>query len=251
MSYSIHSRRTTGRITVDRTGRSILHARVHPRPAHVNIATRRSAATSACRCSPGLPPGCWLVPMLTILYRRATISPSDARYTFSPSSRNACRFPFSRTAVPKNFRLIGGGGGGPVGTGGAAAAAAPGRALGTFFGITIGGGAEIAEKILRPVPEYTRLSVRNIADSSSVGSRLDDVLAIIFAAIPGAVAWPSANCSQEPQSSPSPRRYGSTAAPPSRSPVPASPQGSARRQRNCCRHTPRRPAAAPQRWSSR
>jgi hypothetical protein len=127
--------------------------------------------------------------ILTILYLRATISPSDARYTSSPSSRNACRFPFSRTAVPKNLRLIGGGGGGPAGTGGAAAAP-PGRAFGTFFGITIGGGAEIAEKILRPVPEYTRLSVRNIADSSSVGSRLADVLAIIFAAIPGAVVWP-------------------------------------------------------------
>jgi hypothetical protein len=128
--------------------------------------------------------------ILTILYLRATISPSEARYTSSPSSRNACRLPFKRTAVPKYLRLIGGGGGGPVGTGGPAAADPPGRAFGTFLGITIGGGAEMAEKILRPVPVYTRLSVLNIADSSSVGSRLDDVLAIIFAAIPGAVACP-------------------------------------------------------------
>jgi hypothetical protein len=49
---------------------------------------------------------------------------------------------------------------------------------------------KIAEKIFLPEPEYTRLSVLNIADSSSVGSRLDDVLAIRFAATPGAAACP-------------------------------------------------------------
>jgi hypothetical protein len=48
----------------------------------------------------------------------------------------------------------------------------------------------MAEKMLRPVPEYTRLSVRSIADSSSVGSRLDEVLAIFFAATPGATPRP-------------------------------------------------------------
>jgi hypothetical protein len=44
--------------------------------------------------------------------------------------------------------------------------------------------------MLRPVPEYTKLSVRSIADSSSVGSRLEDVLAIFVAAIPGATPRP-------------------------------------------------------------
>jgi len=48
----------------------------------------------------------------------------------------------------------------------------------------------MAEKMFRPVPEYTRLSVRNIADSSSVGSRLEEVLAIFFAATPGATPRP-------------------------------------------------------------
>jgi hypothetical protein len=43
---------------------------------------------------------------------------------------------------------------------------------------------------LRPIPEYPRLSVRSIADSSSVGSRLADVLAIFVAAIPGATPMP-------------------------------------------------------------
>jgi hypothetical protein len=46
------------------------------------------------------------------------------------------------------------------------------------------------ENIFRPVPEYTRLSVLSIADSSSVGSRLADVLAIFFAATPGATPNP-------------------------------------------------------------
>jgi hypothetical protein len=44
--------------------------------------------------------------------------------------------------------------------------------------------------MFRPLPEYTRFSVRNIADSSSVGSRLDEVLAIFTAATPGATPWP-------------------------------------------------------------
>jgi len=82
--------------------------------------------------------------------------------------------------------LIGGGGGGPTGIGGNTGSVTPGLAFGIFVGITIAG-AEIVEKIFLPDPEYTKLSVRNIADSSSVGSRLDDVLAIRFAATPGAV----------------------------------------------------------------
>jgi hypothetical protein len=87
--------------------------------------------------------------------------------------------------------LIGGGGGGPTGSGGNTGSVTPGLAFGTFVGIT-NAGAEIAEKIFRPDPEYTKLSVLNIADSSSVGSKLDDVLAIRFAATPGAVACPVA-----------------------------------------------------------
>ena len=51
----------------------------------------------------------------TILYFRATISPCEARKTSSPCSKNACREPFDRVAVPKNFRLIGGQDGGHVG----------------------------------------------------------------------------------------------------------------------------------------
>jgi hypothetical protein len=62
-----------------------------------------------------------------------------------------------------------------------------------FFGsvIAAAGGVYTSEKMLRPVPEYTRLSVRSMADSSSVGSRLDEVLAIFWAATPGAAPRPA------------------------------------------------------------
>ena len=91
-----------------------------------------------------------------------------------------------RLTVPKNFKLIGGGGGiggGPVGAGGGAIT---GRAAAIGFGIATTGGVYTSEKIFRPVPEYTKLSVRSIADSSSVGSRLDDVVASFVAATPAA-----------------------------------------------------------------
>jgi hypothetical protein len=92
--------------------------------------------------------------------------------------------------VPKNFKLIGGGGGGPVGIGGPVATTATGRAGGRFF-TSATGATYVIEKMFRPVPEYTRFSVLNIAFSSRVGSRLLEVLAIFDAATPGAVAAPA------------------------------------------------------------
>ena len=92
-------------------------------------------------------------------------------------------------AVPKNFRLIGGHVGGQVigGGGGGGGGGGPVGLTGNFgFAITATGGVYVAEKIFRPVPEYTRLSVRSIAVSSSVGSRLAEVVAIFVAATPGA-----------------------------------------------------------------
>lgn len=86
------------------------------------------------------------------MYRRCTISSSDARNTSSPWSRNALRVPSAAVAVPKNFRSIGGGGGGPGGGGGGPGGGAfTGRTDAIGFGISIG--AELAEKILRPLPE--------------------------------------------------------------------------------------------------
>src|SRR5882757_8799977 len=85
------------------------------------------------------------------LYLRCTISPSDARNTSSPCSRNASRLPSAPVAVPKNFRSIGGGGGGPGGGGGGGGGPGFGRTGAIGLGISIG--TELAEKIFRPLPE--------------------------------------------------------------------------------------------------
>src|SRR5258707_8855438 len=87
----------------------------------------------------------------TTLYFRCTISPSDARNTSSPCSRNASRLPSAPVVVPKNFRSIGGGGGGPRGGGGGGGGPF-GRTGAIGFGILIG--TELAEKIFPPLPEY-------------------------------------------------------------------------------------------------
>src|ERR1700733_14383148 len=127
---------------------------------------------------------------VTTLYFRCTISPSDARNTSSPWSRNALRFPSGAVAVPKNFRSIGGGGGGPGGGGGGGGGKAFVRTGATGFGISIG--AELAEKIFRPLPEYTSDSVTSIASMRSVGSSCADVVPTFFAVapttLPGATA---------------------------------------------------------------
>src|ERR1700738_2733161 len=80
------------------------------------------------------------------LYFRCTISPSAARNTSSPCSRNAARLPSAPVAVPKNFRSIGGGGGGPGGGGGGGGGPGLVRTGTTGFGISTG--TELAEKIL-------------------------------------------------------------------------------------------------------
>src|SRR5438067_13370542 len=103
------------------------------------------------------------------LYFRCTISPSDARNTSSPCSRNASRLPSAPVAVPKNFRSIGGGGGGgPGGGGGGGGGPGFGRTATIGFGISTG--IEFGEKIFRPLPEYARDSVTSIACIRSVGS---------------------------------------------------------------------------------
>src|SRR5215469_16206805 len=103
---------------------------------------------------------------VSTLYRLWTMSPSPARNTSSPFSRNACRFPFAEVAVPKNLRSIGGGGGGPGGgvyTGGGGAF---GRTGTTGFGIS---GIDAAEKMFLPLPVYTSDSVTSIGPIFSVG----------------------------------------------------------------------------------
>jgi hypothetical protein len=85
-------------------------------------------------------------------------------------------------AVPKNFRSIGGGGGGPGGGGGGGGGPGFGRAGATGLGISIG--TELAEKMFRPLPEYTSDSVTSIASIRSVGSSCADVVPKLFAAAP-------------------------------------------------------------------
>src|SRR5258707_4369527 len=118
----------------------------------------------------------------TTLYFRCTISPSDARNTSSPCSRNACRLPSAPVAVPKNFRSIGGGGGGPSGRGGGGGG--PGFGRTGAIGLGISTGTEVAEKIFRPLPEYASDSVTSIASMRSVGSSCADVVPRFFAAAP-------------------------------------------------------------------
>lgn len=60
----------------------------------------------------------------------------------------------------------------------------------------------MAEKILRPLPEYVSVSVRNMAASSSVGSRLELVLASRVAGTPGAT--PSRATALDPVTVPGP-----------------------------------------------
>src|SRR6266550_2931514 len=117
----------------------------------------------------------------TTLYRRCTISPSDARNTSSPCSRNASRLPSAPVAVPKNFRSIGGGGGGPGGGGGGGGG--PVFRTGAI-GLGISTGTEFTEKIFRPFPEYASDSVTSIASIRSVGSSCADVVPRFFAAAP-------------------------------------------------------------------
>src|SRR5271170_2283215 len=117
-----------------------------------------------------------------IRYRLCTISPSDARNTSSPCSRNALFVPLAAVAVPKNFRSIGGGGGGPGGGGGGGGGPGFVRTDTTGFGISTG--TELAEKIFRPFPEYTSDSVTSIASIRSVGSSCAEVVPRLFAAVP-------------------------------------------------------------------
>src|SRR6202789_1987134 len=122
---------------------------------------------------------------VTTLYRRCTMSPSEARNTSSPCSRNARRVPFASVAVPKNFRSIGGGGGGPGGGGGGPGGGAFPVLTGTI-GFGIATGTELAEKIFRPPPEYTSDSVTSIAAIRNVGSSCAEVVPRFFAALPTA-----------------------------------------------------------------
>src|ERR1700722_18179043 len=116
------------------------------------------------------------------LYRRCTISPSVATNTSSLCSRNASRFPLAPMATPKNFKSIGGGGGGPVSTTGGGATTATLRT--GAIGLGISTGAEFAEKIFLPFPEYTSDSVTSIASIRSVGSSCAEVVPTFFAALP-------------------------------------------------------------------
>src|SRR5271170_5990394 len=120
-----------------------------------------------------------------IRYRLCTISPSDARNTSSPCSRNALFVPLAAVAVPKNFRSIGGGGGGPGGGGGGPGGGAFPVLTGTI-GFGIATGTELAEKIFRPPPEYTSDSVTSIAAIRNVGSSCAEVVPRFFAALPTA-----------------------------------------------------------------
>src|SRR5437868_3537800 len=116
------------------------------------------------------------------LYFRCTISPSEARNTSSPCSRNASRLPSAPVTVPKNFRSMGGGGGGPGGGGGGGGGPGLGRTDTIGFGISTG--IDVAEKIFRPLPEYSSDSVTSIACMRSVGSNCADVVPRFFAAGP-------------------------------------------------------------------
>src|SRR5947209_6013829 len=118
------------------------------------------------------------------LYFRCTISPSEARNTSSPCSRNASRLPSAPVTVPKNFRSMGGGGGGPGGGGGGGGGPGLGRTDTIGFGISTG--IDVAEKIFRPLPEYSSDSVTSIACMRSVGSNCADVVPRFFAAGPAA-----------------------------------------------------------------
>src|ERR1700678_2499667 len=121
---------------------------------------------------------------VTTLYRRCTMSPSEARNTSSPCSRNARRAPFAPVAVPKNFKSIGGGGGGPGGGGGG-----PGATFAVLtgaIGFGISTGTELLEKIFRPPPGYTSDSVTSIAATRNVGSSCAEVVPKFFAALPTA-----------------------------------------------------------------
>jgi hypothetical protein len=74
---------------------------------------------------------------------------------------------------------MGGGGGGPGGGGGGGGGPGFGLTLTIGFGISIG--AEFAEKIFRPFPEYTSDSVTSIASIRSVGSSCAEVVPNFFA----------------------------------------------------------------------
>src|ERR1700721_1155020 len=118
---------------------------------------------------------------VTTLYRRCTMSPSEARNTSSPCSRNARRVPFAPVAVPKNFKSIGGGGGGPGGGGGG-----PGATFAVLtgaIGFGISTGTELLEKIFRPPPVYTSDSVTSIAAIRNVGSSCAQVVAQFIRAV--------------------------------------------------------------------
>jgi hypothetical protein len=121
---------------------------------------------------------------VTTLYRRCTISPSVARNTSSPCSRNARRAPSAPVAVPKNFKSIGGGGGGPGGGGGGPGTTFAVRTGAIGFGISTG--TELLEKIFLPPPEYTNDSVTSIAAIRNVGSSCAEVVPKFFAALPTA-----------------------------------------------------------------
>ena len=112
------------------------------------------------------------------------MSPSDARNTSSPFSRNARRFPSADVAVPKNFKSIGGGGGGPGG--GVYTGTTGPFGLTEAIGIGIAIGAEVIEKIFLPLPEYTSDSVTSIGPILNVGSSCAEVVPTFFAAPPTA-----------------------------------------------------------------
>src|SRR5690349_18588184 len=96
-------------------------------------------------------------------------------YTVSPCSRHACRAPLGAISTPKNFMSIGGGGGGGGQFGGHGIGGGVGRAAATGCGIGTGGGADCAEKMFLPAPEYTTDSLTSIACMCSVGSSVPGV----------------------------------------------------------------------------
>jgi hypothetical protein len=107
------------------------------------------------------------------------------------------------SVVPKNFRSMGGGGGGGGGGGqfggqGTTVAAVSGFGLAEVTGLGIATtGVEFAEKILRPLPEYSTDSVTSMASMCRVGSSAAEVVPTGLAAFPGDVLPAGAGLSVE------------------------------------------------------
>src|SRR6185369_5988413 len=110
--------------------------------------------------------------MRTTLYRRFTMSPSEAIKTSSPVDKKIFFVSPVRLANPKNLRLIGGGGGGgggPCATTGCCTADATG------FGIST-----CTWKMLRPAPSYLVSSLARNQSYRNVGSRLRGAIFSFF-----------------------------------------------------------------------